>query len=111
MLIAGEWCDAEDGATADVLNPATGEVIATTSDNQYRFSPSLSGTHSFTVYPVIDNQQIELQSPTSTSSVQLDSESVPDAPGPSESIGMVLSMIMIIIGIGGVSYSFIQRRD
>ena len=30
MLIAGEWCDAEDGATADVLNPATGEVIATT---------------------------------------------------------------------------------
>ena len=88
-----------------------GEVIATTSDNQYRFSPSLSGTHSFTVYPVIDNQQIELQSPTSTSSVQLDSESVPDAPGPSESIGMILSMIMIIIGIGGVSYSFIQRRN
>ena len=30
MLIAGEWCDAEDGATADVLNPATGEVIAKT---------------------------------------------------------------------------------
>ena len=30
MMIAGEWCDAEDGATADVLNPATGEVIATT---------------------------------------------------------------------------------
>ena len=30
MLIAGEWCDSEDGATSDVLNPATGEVIATT---------------------------------------------------------------------------------
>ena len=30
MLVAGEWCDAEDGATSDVLNPATGEVIATT---------------------------------------------------------------------------------
>ena len=30
MLIAGEWIDAEDGSTSDVLNPATGEVIATT---------------------------------------------------------------------------------
>ena len=28
MLIAGEWCDADDSATAVVLNPATGEVIA-----------------------------------------------------------------------------------
>ena len=30
MSIAGEWCDAEDGATAEILNPATSEVIATT---------------------------------------------------------------------------------
>lgn len=30
MFIAGEWCDSEDGATADILDPATGEVIATT---------------------------------------------------------------------------------
>ena len=30
MLIAGEWTNAEDGSTSDVLNPATGEVIATT---------------------------------------------------------------------------------
>ena len=30
MWIAGEWCNAEDGATADILNPATGEVMATT---------------------------------------------------------------------------------
>ena len=30
MWIAGEWCAAEDGATADIINPATGEVIATT---------------------------------------------------------------------------------
>ena len=30
MSIAGEWCDAEDGGTADILNPATGEVMATT---------------------------------------------------------------------------------
>nr|ADD93080.1 SJCHGC01653 protein [uncultured archaeon MedDCM-OCT-S05-C205] len=30
MSIAGEWCDAEDGATAEILNPATSEIIATT---------------------------------------------------------------------------------
>ena len=30
MSIAGEWCEAEDGATADILNPASSEVIATT---------------------------------------------------------------------------------
>ena len=30
MLIAGEWTDAEDGSHSDVLNPATGGVIATT---------------------------------------------------------------------------------
>ena len=29
MLIAGEWCDAEDGAVGDALNPATGEAIST----------------------------------------------------------------------------------
>lgn len=30
MWIGGEWCDAEDGATADIINPATTEVMATT---------------------------------------------------------------------------------
>ncbi|PHV31537.1 succinate-semialdehyde dehydrogenase (NADP(+)) [Janthinobacterium sp. BJB312] len=28
-LIDGAWCDADDGATIDVTNPATGDVIAT----------------------------------------------------------------------------------
>ncbi len=28
MLIGGEWCDAKSGATLDVRNPATGEIIA-----------------------------------------------------------------------------------
>ena len=29
MWIAGEWCAAENGETSDVLNPATGDVMAT----------------------------------------------------------------------------------
>ena len=27
MWIAGEWTDAEDGSTSDVLNPATGKLL------------------------------------------------------------------------------------
>ena len=30
MWIAGEWTDAEDGSTAEIINPASGEIIATT---------------------------------------------------------------------------------
>ena len=30
--IGGRWCDARDGRTFDVTNPATGEVIATVAD-------------------------------------------------------------------------------
>ena len=29
MYIDGEWCDAEDGATLESINPATGKVWAT----------------------------------------------------------------------------------
>ena len=30
MWIGGEWCDAEDGARADIIDPSNGNVIATT---------------------------------------------------------------------------------
>ena len=29
-LVGGKWCDADSGATLEVTNPATGEVIGTT---------------------------------------------------------------------------------
>ena len=29
MWIAGAWCDAEKNETSDVINPATGEIMAT----------------------------------------------------------------------------------
>ena len=32
MYIGGEWVDARDGATFDVTNPATGEVIGAMPD-------------------------------------------------------------------------------
>ena len=88
-----------------------GEVVATTSENEYRYSPSLSGSHTFSVYPIVDNQQITIDSATSFGDVDLDAGTIPDAPGPSESLGLIFSIILMLIGIGGVSYSFIQRRD
>ena len=88
-----------------------GEVVATTNENQFRYSPSLSGTHTFSVYPIVDNQQITIDSASSFGDVDLDAGTIPDAPGPSESLGLIFSIILILIGIGGVSYSFIQRRD
>ncbi|MFV0426036.1 MAG: aldehyde dehydrogenase family protein, partial [Beutenbergiaceae bacterium] len=30
MLVGTDWVDASDGATVDILNPATGEVVGTT---------------------------------------------------------------------------------
>ncbi|NNE88039.1 MAG: succinate-semialdehyde dehydrogenase (NADP(+)), partial [Silicimonas sp.] len=30
--VGGEWCDADDGATFDVSNPARGDVIAQVAD-------------------------------------------------------------------------------
>ncbi|MEI8634784.1 hypothetical protein P4S72_27485 [Vibrio sp. PP-XX7] len=30
--LCGHWCDAEDGKTIEVVNPATGDVIATVPD-------------------------------------------------------------------------------
>lgn len=31
-LVAGKWCDADSGATFDVINPATGDVVGTAPD-------------------------------------------------------------------------------
>jgi len=37
MYIDGEWCDAEDGATPESINPATTKVWATTAVADYYY--------------------------------------------------------------------------
>ncbi len=44
-------------------------------------------------------------------SVELNSNNVPEKPGPSETAGMIFSIILLLVGITGVALSFIPRRD
>ena len=88
-----------------------GEVIDTTTSNSYSHSPTMEGEHRYNVIPVIDGQQIQWESEGSTASAELSSSNVPEAPGPSENAGMIFSIILLLVGIAGVVYSFIPRRD
>ena len=98
--IANEWA---------VLH--NGEVIGITSSNSFRHSPTMEGTHTYNVIPIVDGQQIQWESEESTDSVELDSNIVPEKPGPSETAGMIFSIILLLVGITGVALSFIPRRD
>ena len=88
-----------------------GEVIGITSSNSFRHSPTMEGTHTYSVMPIIDGQQIQWDSEASTDSVELNSNNVPEKPGPSETAGMIFSIILLLVGITGVALSFIPRRD
>jgi hypothetical protein len=98
--IANEWA---------VLH--NGEVIGITSSNSFSHSPTMEGTHTYNVIPIVDGQQIQWESEESTDSVELDSNIVPEKPGPSETAGMIFSIILLLVGITGVALSFIPRRD
>lgn len=98
--VANEWA---------VLH--NGEVIGITSSNSFRHSPTMEGTHTYNVIPIVDGQQIQWDSEESTDSVELDSNIVPEKPGPSETAGMIFSIILLLVGTTGVALSFIPRRD
>ena len=88
-----------------------GEVIGITTANSYRHSPTMEGNHTYNVIPIVDGQQIQWESEESTDSVELNSNNVPEKPGPSETAGMVFSIILLLVGVTGVALSFIPRRD
>jgi len=88
-----------------------GEVIGITAGKSFRHSPTMEGTHTYNVIPIVDGQQIQWGSDESTDSVELDSNIVPEKPGPSETAGMIFSIILLLAGITGVALSFIPRRD
>lgn len=88
-----------------------GQVIDTTTEKTYRHSPTIEGEHTYSIMPIVDGQQIEWSGSESTDSAELNSDSVPEKPGPSETAGMIFSIILLIAGIAGVAISFIPRRD
>ncbi len=87
-----------------------GEVIDTTTATKYRHAPTLEGEHSYKILPIVGGQQIQWDGATSTDNAVLESSSVPDTPGPSDTLGMVFSIIMLLAGVVGVTFSFIPRR-
>ena len=88
-----------------------GQVIDTTSELKYRHTPTMEGQHVYSVMPVIDGQTIQDDSIGSTDSVELTSSLVPEAPGPSDTAGLVFSIILLLVGLIGVAFSFLPRRD
>lgn len=88
-----------------------GQVIDTTSELKYRHTPTMEGQHVYSVMPVIDGQTIQDDSMGSTDSVELTSSLVPEAPGPSDTAGLVFSIILLLVGLIGVAFSFLPRRD
>ncbi|MGB1548803.1 MAG: choice-of-anchor V domain-containing protein [Candidatus Poseidoniaceae archaeon] len=88
-----------------------GQVIDTTSELKYRHSPTMEGQHVYSIMPVIDGQTIQDDSAGSTASVELSSNLVPEAPGPSDTAGLIFSIVLLLVGLIGVVSSFIPRRD
>ena len=88
-----------------------GQVIDTTSELKYRHSPTMEGQHVYSMLPVIDGQTIQDDSAGSTDSVELSTSLVPDAPGPSDTAGLIFSIVLLLVGLIGVVISFLPRRD
>lgn len=88
-----------------------GQVIDTTSELKYRHSPTMEGQHVYSIMPVIDGQTIQDDSAGSTDSVELSSSLVPEAPGPSDTAGLIFSIVLLLVGLIGVVSSFLPRRD
>ena len=67
--------------------------------------------HNYSILAVVDGQVIQDDSPSVSDSVELSANLVPESPGPSETAGLVFSIVLLLIGLIGIAYSFLPRRD
>ena len=88
--------DAEDWA---ILH--NGEQIGTTAELKFRHTPTIEGQHNYSVLAIMDGQVIQDDSAGRTS-VELTTSVVAEAPGPSETAGLVFSIVMLLIGLVGI---------
>ena len=88
-----------------------GEVIDTTSELTYTHIPIVEGEHNYSIFAVIDGEAITDTSASSSTSIELSTSLVPESPGPSETAGLVFSIILLLIGLAGIGLSFMSRRD
>ncbi|MEE2985159.1 MAG: hypothetical protein VX366_02960, partial [Candidatus Thermoplasmatota archaeon] len=88
-----------------------GDFIDSTNTTRYEHAPVIEGNHTYNILPIVDGQIIQWTDETSTVTVELTSSSVPEAPGPSDLAGIIFSIAILILGIAGVTISFIPRRE
>ena len=100
-----------DGTANEWAVLHNGEVIGITTSTTFSHFPTMEGSHTYNVIPIVDGQQIQWDSEESKDSVELNSNNVPEKPGPSETAGMIFSIILLLVGVTGVALSFIPRRD
>ena len=99
------------GAAEDWAIFHNGEEIGTTTEQKFRHIPTIEGIHNYSVLPIIDGQIIQDESAGISDSVELTTNLVAEAPGPSETAGLVFSIVMLLIGLVGIGLSFTPRRD
>jgi hypothetical protein len=100
-----------DGTANEWAVLHNGEVIGITTSTTFSHFPTMEGSHTYNLIPIVDGQQIQWDSEESKDSVELNSNNVPEKPGPSETAGMIFSIILLLVGVTGVALSFIPRRD
>ena len=71
----------------------------------------MEGNHTYSILPVLDGQIIQWDSMESKDTVNLKSSVIPEPPGPSDTAGLVFSIVLLLAGLAGLALSFIPRRD
>ena len=97
---AQEWAIIHNGEQIDIVDGFT-----------YKHTPIIVGIHNYSILAVVDGQVIQDDSPSVSDSVELSANLVPESPGPSETAGLVFSIVLLLIGFIGIAYSFLPRRD
>ena len=97
---AQEWAIIHNGEQIDIVDGLS-----------YKHTPTIVGLHNYTILAVVDGQVIQEGSLDVSDSVELSASLVPESPGPSETAGLVFSIVLLVIGLLGLAYSFFPRRD
>ena len=97
---AEEWAIIHNGEQIDIVDSLS-----------YKHTPTIEGIHNYSIFAVVDGQVIQEDSPGVSDSIELSASLVPESPGPSETAGLVFSIVLLVIGLLGLAYSFFPRRD
>ena len=88
-----------------------GELVEITSAFYFKDEPTLEGEHVYDIYPVIEEQVINIGTAESTANIYLEIKNVEEAPGPDTTFGLILSIVLILFSLTILAYSYLKRRD